>query len=198
MRRKIILVSGFLMVAGILSCSRSLVNSDFDRDINFSNYRSYDWMTEPEQAGQNNIMRNTLFEKRLRTAVDGELQARGYQSQTDKPDFLIAYYITVMDKLEVSTNDLGYYPGYYGYGFWSRYYGLGYYPRSINVYQYQEGTLILDFVDPQKMQLVWRGWYTDMVDETGIKVEEVNKAVKQILALFPPKNGKNQIKPTRS
>ena len=141
-------------------------------------------MPEPENHGQNSLIRNTLFEKRLKNAVDMELQAKGFQKNTEKPDFVIAFYVTVKDKIEVSSS--GYYPGYYGFGYWSRYYGFGYYPRSLDVYQYNEGILVLDFVDHETMELIWRGTYVGMVDAGGLKEEMVNKAVEHILEQYPP------------
>lgn len=183
MLRKMIVLLGLGLMIGLMSCSRSLVKADYDRESNFANYKTYDWMPEPENPGQNSLVRNTLFEKRLKNAVDRELRAKGFQKHTESPHFEIAYYITVTDKIEVSSNG---YQGYYGFGYWSRYYGFGYYPRSLDVYQYKEGTLVLDFVDPEKMELIWRGWYSGMVDDGGIKEEKINKIVKHILEQYPP------------
>ena len=111
MLRKMIVLLGLGLMIGLMSCSRSLVKSDYDREINFANYKTYDWMAEPEKPGQKSLVRNTLFEKRLKKAVDRELKTKGFQKHTENPDFEIAYYITVTDKIEVSSSG---YQGYYG------------------------------------------------------------------------------------
>ena len=187
---KMSLFLSLCLMIGLMSCSRSLVKSDYDREINFAKYKTYNWMEEPtDSPTQDRIVRNTLFEKRLKSAVDAELQAKGFRKQTNKPDFLIGYYVKVEDKVEVSSRNFGYDLGYYRFGYWSRYYGIGYYPRfsnRVDVYQYKEGTLILDFVDPKSMELIWRGWQTAMVDAGGIREEKINQAAKEILEQYPP------------
>jgi len=194
MLRKMHVLLGLCLMIGLMSCSRSLVKSDYDREINFANYKTYDWMAEPEKPGNNGLVRNTLFEKRFKKAVDKELTANGFQKRTEKPDFLIAYYIRVKDKIDVTSTGFDYWPAYYGFGFRSRLYGFGYRSRffgasSLDVRQYKEGTLILDFVDPETKELIWRGWYSGMIDDaSSIKVKKLNNAVEHILEQFPPQS----------
>jgi hypothetical protein len=55
--------------------------------------------------------------------------------------------------------------------------------------QYEEGTLILDLIDPNGMRLIWRGTATTPLDESaGPRQREatVNEAVESILKRFPP------------
>ena len=126
--------------------------------------------------------------------MDKELTANGFQKRTEKPDFLIAYYIRVKDKIDVTSTGFDYWPAYYGFGFRSRLYGFGYRSRffgasSLDVRQYKEGTLILDFVDPETKELIWRGWYSGMIDDaSSIKVKKLNNAVEHILEQFPPQS----------
>lgn len=197
---------GLVLITGLMSCSRSLVKSDYDREINFVNFKTYSWMGQPKYTGTNGIALNTLFEKRLKNAVEEELKAKGFQKKTDdNPDFLIDYTVKVVDKVDLTSNGYDYYPGYYGFGYWpgynrfgfrSRYYGFGYGSSfygagGLDVYQYKEGTLILDFIDPESKELIWRGLYSDEIDRSGIISEEkINKAVKEILKQFPPENSK--------
>jgi len=60
---------------------------------------------------------------------------------------------------------------------------------STYVTQYEEGTLVIDFVDMAKQELVWRGVGTGALSESP-SVEErtanINNAVTQILDQFPP------------
>ena len=54
--------------------------------------------------------------------------------------------------------------------------------------QASKGTLIIDFIDPKKKVLLWRGWAKTNVDlkQSGDKLQALAKeAVKQILAKFP-------------
>jgi len=71
--------------------------------------------------------------------------------------------------------------GYGGYG----YGGYGYGGYGYDDYGY-EGILILDFIDAESNELIWRGWYANDVDDGEIGEEQINKAVKHILEKFPP------------
>ena len=63
--------------------------------------------------------------------------------------------------------------------------------RQIDVYQYTQGTLVIDIVDAKTKTLVWRGSATGTVDGQQRSPEEmqqrVNNVVAQIMANFPPK-----------
>ena len=198
------LVLGLVLVTGLISCSGRLVRSDYDREINFARLKTFDWKSESEYSGSNSLAKNSLFEKRLRKAVEAELVALNLSKQANSPDFLIAYSVAVEDKVDVRSDRFGYgygygyghgyRPGYYGFGYRSRYYGFGYgsgyYGNGgLNAYQYKEANLILDFIDPASNELLWRGVYIDKIDESGIiKEDKIHEAVKHILEKFPPKN----------
>ena len=71
--------------------------------------------------------------------------------------------------------------GHHRYGYRSRYYG--------GSRLYAEVTLVLDFVDPESNNVIWRGLYKDEIDESGILImteDKITKAVKKILKEFPP------------
>ena len=196
------LVLGLVLVTGLISCSGRLVRSDYDREINFARLETFDWKSESEYSPSKGLAKNSLFEKRLRKAVEAELVAKNLSKQANSPDFLIAYSVEVEDKVDVRSDRFGYgygyghgyRHGYYGFGYRSRYYGFGYgsgyYGNGgLYGYQYKEATLILDFIDPASNELLWRGVYIDEIDDSGIMTEDkIHEAVKHILEKFPPKN----------
>ena len=202
---RILIISGIFLMAVITGCSTVLVQSDYDSEINFANFHTFDWTAQSENASSNAVQRNTLFERRLKKAVDKELTANGFQKQTEeRPDFLIAYSIQVEDKVNVLSSGYGY--GGYGYGGFGHSYGLygfayrfghhgygrhrfgygsGYYGGGL----YVEVTLVLDFIDPESNNVIWHGLYKDEIDEIGIMImteDKITKAVKKILKEFPP------------
>ncbi len=100
-----LIISGIFLMAVITGCSTVLVQSDYDRQINFANFHTFDWTAQSDNA----VQRNTLFERRLKKAVDKELTANGFQKQTEeRPDFLIAYSIQVEDQVNVLSSGYGY------------------------------------------------------------------------------------------
>jgi hypothetical protein len=135
----------------------------------------------PSPAGGAEVTDLTV--KRVRAAVENELAEKGYSPDARNPDFLIA--IRGGKEKRVDVVDGGYaYRGYdhdnYGY----------YHPHHrIDVYQYEEGTLILDFVDAGSRELIWRGTVTRVIDPNATRkkrVQMVNEAVGKVLETFPP------------
>jgi hypothetical protein len=64
-------------------------------------------------------------------------------------------------------------------------YGMG----GVDVTQYQQGTLIIDIIDMSDQKLVWRGTGSGVMSDSPSveeRTQNVNNAVNQILAQFPP------------
>jgi len=59
----------------------------------------------------------------------------------------------------------------------------------MSVYQYEEGTLVIDIIDPESLMLIWRGVAQKVLpphlDSDRIQ-KIVNEAVGQILYYWPP------------
>ena len=158
------------------------VQHDYDKQANFANYKTYNWMAVPEKAGI-----DSLVVERVKNAVNTELKAKGLMITSKNPDFLIAEHLGKKDKVQVT--DWGYGYGPYG-GYWGGYWG----PRGgVSTYEYEEGSLILDFVDAKSKKLIWRGAAKAEVQDiaTPEKSEKViNEAVKEILKTYPPSSSK--------
>lgn len=133
----------------LASCSSISVNTDFDPSADFSKFKTYTWIEKPVNVSgnaQQAQVHSGLLGKRIMNAVDGQMVQKGFTKVEDNPDIFVVYHTGVQDKVQVT--DWGY--GYGPYGGW---YGGG----GVDVYQYQEGTLIVDLVDAATKQLVWRG-----------------------------------------
>jgi hypothetical protein len=165
-------ILGIALIVGLVGCYSSHVASDYDREVDFASLKTFGWMSRTEES--TSPVSNTLLEKRIRNAVGQMLTSEGYQQETiGNPDFLIAYHTGVAEKIDITS---------YGYGYWPRYYG----PGSFDLLQYKEGTVVLDIVEPEANQLVWRGWYVGAIDDREISEEKIYAAVKHILEEFPP------------
>lgn len=177
----IVLLATFTLFAG--ACSSYTVMYDYDRQENFTQYKSFDFLPLPEDIRQQS---NELVIKRVQTAVIRELAAKGLKHATSNPDILIAIHTEAKDRFNVTNWGYHYAPyDYYwrGYGYW---YGGG-----IDVYEYEEGTLILDMVRADEKEMIWRGAATKALpyNPTPDKIDQiVNEAVARILENFPPAN----------
>ncbi len=174
----------------LTGCSSSIsVNYDYDTTTNFGAYKTFDWAPDPANATQamdaaQATTRNGLLSNRIKASVNSELVTKGFTQSSDNPDLLTVFHLGVQDKIQVSD---------WGYGYSGRYWGGygGYYGGTgMDVYQYQEGRMIIDVVDAKTNELVWRGTGEGVVgsgqkspEETQYKIDSV---VNQIMANFPP------------
>jgi hypothetical protein len=177
---KIIIVLFF--VSFTVSCSSTYdVRYDFDPQTDFSVYKTFNWMEVPNKAGISG-----LVIQRVKNAVNAELEAKGLVMASNNPDLLIAEHLG--KDVQVQIVDWGYEygrRGYRGRGYGRRYGG----PRNVSAYKYEEGTLILDFVDATTKKMIWRGVATAEVQnpDTPEKSQKLaNEAVKEILKDYPP------------
>ncbi len=163
----------FLLISG---CSTFSIKQDYDQDADFSKYKSYVW-SEVKTDEKDPIANSTLMAKRIKSAVDRKLTSQGYVKGGETSDMLLAYHIKTKEKYNIHD---------YGYGWGSGYWWGGYGGRNVDVYNYTEGTLIIDVVDRQKKQIVWRGWAVGVMGRPSESKERIDKAVEGILKTFPP------------
>jgi hypothetical protein len=164
-----------LIALGALSCSTVSIRVDYDGDADFAQYKSFSWVNQQHRRPEKMAAEHSFFEKRLKDAVEAELLGGGCKkARFGKPDFLIAYYIGARDKVDVTRHG-------YRYGPHGRWVG-----HRVEVHRYKEGTLILDFVDPESKQLVWRGTAVGALRDMTAGADVVRGVVSKILAGFPP------------
>ncbi|HEY9050673.1 MAG TPA: DUF4136 domain-containing protein [Gammaproteobacteria bacterium] len=184
------LLIAILFSALLTSCSTLSVSYDYNQDIDFTHYKTYDWMPFPE-----NIKSDSLNLTRFINAVEKNLAEKNINKETSSPDFLIAPHFVKERRINIT--DWGYYyaPSVVytrrGYVYYDRY---GYYPSGgISVYEYEQGTLILDFIDADNKQLIWRATAKSIISPASTpqkQTEKINKAVNEILRSFPPQTDK--------
>ncbi len=172
-----------LVVGGCASGPSIFTNEDPKAD--FSRYTTYDFQV-PLGTDRNDGVRTPLSQY-LIDAVGAELDARGYVRQVDAPSMIVNVYLHTEEKLQTFTVPSS---GYYGHGYRSGYYGAwgGY---ETETYQYTQGTLSVDLVDPSRKVLIWEGFAEG---EISRKVREnlqaaVSDAVADIFAKYPHSAG---------
>lgn len=176
-----------LACAGLLACSTLQVSQDFDPQADFTGYRSYAWLSH-EQAETGDIrVDSPLLHQRIRTAIEDNLETRGYRPQkTGVPDFYVGYHLSLESRLDVRT--INAHHGYGGYGRYGRWGTVGY-PET-RVSQYEQGTLIIDVADAGEKKLVWRGWASDRIRRNPSQEEseqKVRDVVAKVMEQFPPR-----------
>ena len=192
MARTVALAITMVLAAFVTGCSSIETSYDYDPKANFGSLKAYQWLNEPQKlTGDARIDGNTILANRIHEAVDTALAARGFRKVTNDPDFLVAYHVSLDKRRSVQTLN-----SYYGYGpGWGYGYGAAYRPGywsgapETYVYEYEEGTLILDIVNPGNKELIWRGSAQDEVHFKSTPEKDqtqLNEAVHKILEKFPP------------
>ena len=167
-------------------CSSISVNSDYDQSVNFTKLHTYSLMKETNSK-EDGPPPNTLVMSRIDNAIRKQLDMKGFRKVTENPDFLVAYHASVDEKTVFHSTP--YYGGGVGFG----HVGVAY--QDVYQTQYEEGTLIIDILNPQSNTLLWRGTAKGAVDERDNpteKTQQINEAVAKILKTFPPSPGSNK------
>lgn len=137
----------------LAACSTApQIKSDYSPNADFGKYRSFGFVAKP---GTDRGGYESLTTQYLKSAVQREMTARGYDFRPESPDLLVNFNARLQERVDVSPAPpmpMGYY-GYRG-GYYAPWPGYGFYN---DVYTYTEGTLNVDVVDRVRNQLVWEG-----------------------------------------
>ncbi|SDW82901.1 DUF4136 domain-containing protein [Flavobacterium degerlachei] len=165
----------FLFILG--SCSSIKVNSDYDKSVDFSKYKTYAF----HKRGIDRVEISGLDKKRILNAIEMELSKKG-MTKSENPDLLINIFTKERERIDVDQYNAGW--GYgWGYG-WNPYLWGG----RTYVSTYVEGTLYIDLIDARKKELIWEGEGVGYLTENRERKEsQINEFVAKILAQFPPK-----------
>jgi len=180
-----------LVLLTTASCTGISVMSDYDRDYDFTRSRTYAWVSGADADSADVLAENPLVTRRVRSAVDRELAARGFRDAgRSTPDLLLVahVYVTLKTAVRYMTHD----PFYYGYTYRGRFFR--YRPLLAPFYEmpvtesWREGRLIVDMIDERRKELVWRGSASGALKDyrTGEAMQkDIDIAVSKIFSDFP-------------
>ncbi len=176
MKKNIILL--MLMALLFNGCSSLRVSSDYD--TKFDMKRLHQFYIVQSKAK----VRDTLTINRINDAITNELHVKGYQATQKKDaDFLVSYHIDVTHKTQVVSDyqSMGMYP--------YRYRGMMI--PTTRTYNYEEGQLIVDMIDPKDNNIIYRMSVKDELKTLETPKERtiyINEVIKTLLKEFPSKS----------
>ncbi|HEV56981.1 MAG TPA: DUF4136 domain-containing protein [Phycisphaerales bacterium] len=184
MPRLLLLLSLALLMAG---CSSVRVTQDYEKTADFASYQAFAW-SEPRHVETGDPrLDDPLLHARIQRAIETELTARGYRFvPAAEADLLVRYHALVQGRIETSRSSVA-----LGTGYWWRRAGVGVamdYPYGSR--EYDEGSLLIDFLSPASGELVWRGTGVRSVEDTPSSEERdrvVADVVKRVLDQYPPR-----------
>lgn len=176
-----------LIILMFSSCSSIKVVTDYDKSVDFSQYKTFEYYGWAEESDK---ILNRFDRERIEQAFGQEFATRGLSYVKENGDLIVTLFIVVEQKTQQTANTT--YQG--GYGYYGRYYGYGpgyswgpsYSTTTISEYDYQVGTLVCDVFDAKDKKLIWEGIGKGTVDENpDNRDRNIPKAVKAIMAQYP-------------
>jgi len=154
------------------------VQTDFDHQANFSKYKTYSWQ-EIKPA-------NSLWDARIKNAVDTQLTAKGLTQVDNGGDVSIVAIKTTRTERTLQT----FYDGFGGGWRWRGFGGMG--EATTTEQDYKEGTLVVDLYDAITKQLIWRGSAEDALSDKAEKNEKnLDRGVAKMFKVFPSGSAKS-------
>ncbi len=147
------------------------VKTDYDRNANFGQYKTYSW--------ENVQTQDPLMVDRIKAAVNSALTAKGWTLVESGGD--VSVLAMEMNQNHRTLNT--YYDGFGGGWRWGG--GLG--TATTTVDNYKVGTLVVDLFDAKTKKLVWRGSSSDTLSNNSDKnIKAIDKGAEKMFEHFPP------------
>lgn len=193
MRKTLFFVVGFAVVLILHACSGIKVISDVDPTVNWSDHNTFEYYGWAEESDK--VL--TPFDKeRIENAFNEEFKTRGLEYVEKDGDMIVVLFIVLEQKTQTTASTTGmggygggYYGDFYGYGpgyGWGPGYGGGMSTTTIQEYDYEVGTLVIDVFDAKEEKLIWEGIGTKTVDENPeTRDKNIPKSVMKIMSQFP-------------
>ena len=182
MKPAFFLFSLFTVVLLHSGCSSvTKVYSEEEPGVNFYKYRTFDWLdTKYIREGNNGPeWLNERSENKIRSSVEAQMGRYGFKPCDDNPDLMLHFHIVIKNEV------------FYIQDWWcdeetGTDFGRCHRLRPVN---YQEGTLIIDFIDAKTGNQVWRGAAVGVLENvTPEKADtRIEEAVRLIFEKFPEK-----------
>ncbi|MDX1488648.1 MAG: DUF4136 domain-containing protein [Acidiferrobacterales bacterium] len=175
----------FLVLAPAMGLAKLKISSSHNPSAPFASMKTYAWGLHEMQDPATASFDEEFVQARVLEAVNRGLASKGFQEQSDKPDFRIHWSALVGTKLAVTRGERtrglalgGFQPSV----------AMGPPPRA-QVQDVDVGTLILTFVDTRTEKVVWRGFAQEAFNfnwSDEKKSARIQRAVRKLLDLFPP------------
>ncbi|HKV79690.1 MAG TPA: DUF4136 domain-containing protein [Candidatus Sulfotelmatobacter sp.] len=184
--KKLALLTVAFAFLGVSAAVAQDVRYDFDKDKDFSKYKTYKWV--PIKGAE---QPDGLTSKRITDAVDAELATKGLtKTEGDTADLYVGFQTAIGQEKEFTSYNTGW---GYGPGWGGGWYGGGMsstttYGSTSTVYV---GQLDVSMYDHAAKQLVWRGVASKTLDPKAKpekKQKNITKAVQKLFKKYPPQS----------
>ena len=178
-QRVVLVLTGMMfLLAG--NSSAQEVKTDYDRNANFGQYKTYSWEQVKTQ--------DPLFVDRIKNSVNAVLAAKGWTQVDSGGDVSIIAIQTTRNQQTLNT----FYDGLGGGWGWRRFGGGGFGEATTTTETYKVGALVVDLFDTKTKTLLWRGTSSDTLSNNSDKnIKNLDKVVEKMFKKFPPGSSKS-------
>ena len=172
--KKLFLLTAVLALC-LTSCSTIRVNADYDKDVTFSQYKTYAY----QKAAIDKAAISDLDKRRILRSIDEVMATKGF-TKSETPDLIVSIFTQEKEQVDVIQSPM------WGWGW-----GWGWSPWAWggfnSVYQYVEGKLTIDFRDAKTKELIWQGvGEGELTQRMEKKDANIKEFVTKILEHYPP------------
>jgi hypothetical protein len=167
-----------VVIASVASAQKTEVG--YDKEADFAQFKTYSWVPRQTQTTRPLLVANIM------AAIDEQLQKKGLQKVESSPNLLV----NAAGNIGIEGGFAAADPTYAAYG--------GFPPPNATVWTgtvsaapnplFGKGVLIVDLVNANQKQLVWRGTVKENLDPTkrSKALEQVNRAIAKLFSNYPP------------
>lgn len=162
-----------LLFAG---CSISIHNT-YDKEVDFSKYKTFCWMSGCEfKFNGPSYLDDSLLRENLKVAIIEELKRKGLEQNTENPDLLIGFTITVKDEQAIVYHPSEDMPVY-----------IKPLDTEKEVINYLKGSLIIGMADNKESRMVWQSEAIGYMESNpDFSEKNIKKGIKKVLNNYPP------------
>jgi hypothetical protein len=177
---RLVAIVSLLLLAACSSGPRVVTNAAPGFDI--VGFQTFSYL-QPLSTDNGNV--RTILSNELIAATTRELEMAGLRHVDSGGDLLVNFVVSTRETLQTRpSSGMSMHHGRGRYGTWG---GYSMSMSTSEVVQRTEGTLAIDIIDAQQLQLVWEGAATGRVSDSvrENRAAAVDAAVAEILAQFP-------------
>ena len=173
-----------LVPIGGASCARTYdVHTMAAPKVSLTEFHTFHMLPTPRRRDGQRVsgayepmVSNSITNRALRSSVADAFEKHGYVDVEWMPEFVVAVYASARDRLDLSDWQ-------FGYSNWPHWWDTMP-PHAIATYR--EGTVIVDVINPETLDLLWRGSATATLgDDPEQNTRELQKAAVAIVDRFP-------------
>ncbi len=173
---RVVFLAAVLALAATAATAAMTVRSELTAGGRVESAETWEWADLPDAFGGSQLVPGSPIVNQISAKIAEELGKRGLREVKDgeAPDVRVRFFGLTEDRLDSEqlryriTDRITYES-----------------PIGLTARSYQEGTLVIHFIDPETGAVIWRGWATDVAPDQEKLLKKVDKAVEKILKRLP-------------